>query len=307
MKVAWIGLGNMGGPMAGNLVAAGYTVTGYDPSEQAQRSAAEHGVSVATVLAEAVAGADVVFTMLPNGRLVSSVLLDADGVLDHLPAGALVVDSSTIDIATARELHEAVTGRGFRFLDAPVSGGVFGAAAGTLTFMVGGTGENLEAARPLIEVLAGRVFHAGGPGAGQSAKLANNMMLAINTAGLAEGATLADRLGLDPAVFYQIAEVSSGSSWALKNWYPSPGVVETAAVNHDFNGGFAVSLMRKDVGLALEAGAGAGLDLPYASRALADLDRLIEAGWSGKDTASMVKLVDGTLPDPGSTADATAD
>jgi 3-hydroxyisobutyrate dehydrogenase len=297
MKVAWIGLGNMGGPMAGNLVTAGHTVTGYDLSEHARAAAAEHGVTVGTTVAETVAGSEVVFTMLPSGKHVASVLLDTGGVLDQLPAGALVIDSSTIDIATARDLHVKVTERGFRFLDAPVSGGVFGAAAGTLTFMVGGTDENLEAARPLIEVLAGRIFHAGGPGAGQSAKLANNMMLAINTAGLAEGATLAARLGLDPKIFHQIAEVSSGSSWALKNWYPSPGVVETAAVNNDFNGGFAVSLMRKDVGLALEAGADAGLDLPYASRTLADLDRLIQAGWGGKDTASMVKLVDGTLPE----------
>ncbi|MTD16348.1 3-hydroxyisobutyrate dehydrogenase [Nakamurella sp. YIM 132087] len=298
MKVAWIGLGNMGTPMAANLVAAGHQVTGFDLSEAARDHAAEQNVGVATSAAEAVKDVDVVFTMLPAGKHVKSALADAGGILDHLPAGALVVDSSTIDITTARELHEIVTGRGFPFLDAPVSGGVSGAQAGTLTFMVGGPEENLEKVRPLIEAMAGRIFHTGGPGSGQAAKCANNMMLAVNMAGLAEGAVLAERLGLDPKVFYDLASVSSGESWALRTWYPVAGVVETAAVNRDFEGGFAVNLMRKDLGLALEAGESTDTDLPVATMVSTFLDQMIELGWGGKDTASLVRLVDGTITRP---------
>lgn len=295
MKVAWIGLGNMGTPMAANLARAGHDVVGFDPSESARARATGLGVTLADSVAEAVAGVDAVFTMLPAGRFVRSVLLDPGGALEHLPAGAIVVDSSTIDIATARDLHHAVTGRGFRFLDAPVSGGVFGAEAGKLTFMVGGSAADLAIVADVIDVMAGRVFHAGGPGSGQSAKLANNMMLAINTAGLAEGAILAQRLGLDAKTFYEIATVSSGDSWPLRNWYPVPGVVETAAVNRDFEGGFAVALMHKDLGLALEAGRETATTLPLAQRVQDMLATLIDLGWGSKDTASLVKLVDESL------------
>lgn len=297
MRVAWIGLGNMGTPMAANLLAAGHQVTGFDLSEHAREAAAARGLAVAESAAAAVADAEVVFTMLPAGAHVRSVLLDAGGVLDNMPAGGVVVDSSTIDIATARDLHEVVPSRGFRFLDAPVSGGVFGAEAGSLTFMIGGEADVLEAVRELIEAMAGRVFHAGGAGSGQSAKLANNMMLAINTAALAEGAVLADRLGLDAKTFFQIATVSSGDSWALRSWYPIKGVVETAAVNRDFEGGFAVNLMRKDLGLALAAGADTATPLPVAELVQAQLDSLVDAGYGGKDTAVLVKLVDGTVAD----------
>lgn len=298
MRVAWIGLGNMGGPMAANLVKAGHQVTGFDLSEAALATATEHGLATAASATDAVREAEVVFTMLPAGAHVKSALLDAGGILDHLPPGAVVVDSSTIDIATARELHQLVGERGFHFLDAPVSGGVFGAEAGSLTFMIGGDSDVLTTVRPLIEAMAGRVFHAGGAGNGQAAKLANNLMLAINTAGLAEGATLAKRLGLDARTFYDIALVSSGESWALKNWYPEPGVVETAAVNRDFEGGFAVNLMRKDLGLALAAGEGTATDLPLAQQVQGQLDLLVDLGWGGKDTASLVRLADGTLQPP---------
>lgn len=295
MKVGWIGLGNMGAPMAANLTKAGHEVAGFDLSEAACAHARELGVSVAASAAEAVADAEVVFSMLPAGSHVRSALLADGGVLDRVRPGTRIIDSSTIDIATARELHETVAARGFPFLDAPVSGGVFGAAAGTLTFMVGGAADDLDAVRELIEVMAGRIFHAGGPGAGQSAKLANNMMLAVNTAGLCEAAVLADRLGLDPKVFHEIASVSSGDSWALRNWYPMAGVVETAAVNRDFEGGFGVNLMRKDVGLALEAGEQTGVPLTTATLVASFLDRMIEAGYGGKDTACLVRLVDGTV------------
>lgn len=302
MKIAWIGLGNMGTPMAANVARAGHEVVGVDLSEPARTRATELGIATTDSAARAVADADVVFTMLPAGRFVRSALLDPGGVLDHLRPGAVVVDSSTIDIATARDLHQQVPARGFRFLDAPVSGGVFGAEAGTLTFMVGGSAEDLALVAGVIDAMAGRVFHAGGPGSGQAAKLANNLMLAINTAGLAEGAVLAQRLGLDARTFYDIATVSSGDSWPLRNWYPVPGVVETAAVNRDFDGGFAVSLMSKDLGLALDAGRDTATALPLAEQVLGQLATLVDLGWGGKDTASLVKLVDESLGQAGSSA-----
>lgn len=295
LSVAWIGLGNMGGPMAANLVAAGHRVTGFDLSETAKQAAADCGVTVADSVAEAVWGADVVFTMLPAGTHVKAVLSGPDGVMANLKSGALVVDSSTIDIAVAHELHELLKANGFRFLDAPVSGGIFGAQAGTLTFMVGGSEADLNAARSLIDVMAGRVFHAGGPGAGQSAKIANNMMMAINLAGLCEGAVLAARLGLDAKTFFDIATMSSGDSWALRTWYPMPGVVETAGVNRDFAGGFLTDLALKDVRLAVAAGDATGTDLTFATLIVKKLEELSGLGYGGKDCTSLVRLVEGTL------------
>ena len=295
MSVAWIGLGNMGGPMAANLVAAGHSVAGFDLSDSAKLVAAQKGVKVAACVADAVRDVDVVFTMLPAGAHVRSALTGTDGVMAHLRPGALVVDCSTIDINAARDLHKLVSGNGFRFLDAPVSGGIFGAQARTLTFMIGGSEADLDDVRGLIDVMAGRVIHAGGPGAGQSAKIANNMMMAVNLAGLCEGAVLADRLGLDPRTFFEIARVSSGDSWALRTWYPMPGVVETAGVNRDFNGGFLTDLALKDVRLAVAAGDATGTDLAFATLVVKKLEELSGIGYGAKDCTSLVRLVDGTL------------
>lgn len=295
MKIGWIGLGNMGGPMAANLAAAGHEVCGFDLSESARSAAGAAGVTIADSAADTVASVDLLFTMLPAGRHVEAVLTGPDGVLARLAPGTLVVDSSTIDVDTARRLHQTVVSGGFRFLDAPVSGGTFGAKAGTLTFMVGGAEADLAQARPAIDAMAGRVFHAGGPGSGQAAKIANNLMLGINLAALCEGSVLAGRLGLDPKVFFEIATASSGDSWAVRNWYPVPGVVENAAVNRDFQGGFAIDLMRKDVGLALEAGASTDTDLPFSAKVVEYLDRMSALGWGGRDSASLVKLFDGSI------------
>ena len=295
MLIGWIGLGNMGGPMAANLVRAGHQLQGFDLTESAKTSAAASGITVVESVADAVRDAEVVFTMLPAGAHVRSVLSGADGVLANVAPGTVIVDSSTIDIQVARELHELVTAGGCRFLDAPVSGGIFGAQAGTLTFMVGGADEDLAGVREVIEVMAGRVFHAGGAGAGQSAKIANNMMMAVNLAGLCEGAVLADRLGLDPKVFFEIASVSSGDSWALRTWYPVAGVVDTAGVNRDFAGGFLTDLALKDVRLAVAAGDSTGTDLSFATLVATRLEELSDLGYGGKDCTALVKLVDGTL------------
>ena len=295
MSVAWIGLGNMGGPMAANLASAGHSVIGYDVSEAAKMEATHNGVAVAQTVAEAVRDADVVFSMLPAAAHVRAVLSGPDGVMANLHPGALVVDSSTIDVQSARDFHELLTSGGYRFLDAPVSGGIFGAQAGTLTFMIGGSKADLNDAHQLLEVMGDRIFHAGGPGAGQSAKIANNLMLAVNLAGLCEGAVLASRLGLDAKTFFEIASVSSGDSWALRSWYPMPGVVETAGVNRDFAGGFLTDLALKDVRLAVAAGEATGTDLTFATLIVKKLEELSEHGYGAKDCTSLVRLVDGTL------------
>ncbi|MGR6964258.1 3-hydroxyisobutyrate dehydrogenase [Geodermatophilus sp. URMC 61] len=298
MNVAWIGLGNMGGPMAANLVAAGTAVRGYDVSETAAQAAAGLGVEVVGSIAEAVRDADIVFTMLPRGEHVREVLTAPDGVLANVRPGTLIVDESTIDIDVARELHQVATEAGARFLDAPVSGGVSGAAAGTLTIMVGGKAEDLEEVRPLLEVLGGRVVHAGDAGNGQAAKIVNNMMCGVILAVTCEGAVLSKRLGLDPATFHSIAATSSGDSWVLRTWYPEKGVVESAAVNRDFEGGFSVALLHKDLGLAVNAGESTGTPLPFVTQARDAMASLIDAGQANKDCSVLVKKVDGTLDTP---------
>ncbi len=281
--------------MSANLVKAGHRVRGFDLSEAACAEAAAAGVQIVASIAEAVDGADIVFTMLPQGQHVRAVLEGPGGVLANLAPGTLVVDSSTIAIDDAKEFHQLVTAAGFRFLDAPVSGGVPGATAGTLTFMIGGADDDLAEAQPIIQAMAGRIFHIGPAASGQAAKIVNNMMLAINLAATSEGAVLADRLGLDPTVFYEMAKVSSGDSWTLRTWYPMPGVVETAGVNRDFEGGFATNLMIKDLGLALDAGRATGTPLDIAAHVAQQLDELRAAGFGGKDCSSFVKLVDGTM------------
>ncbi|WP_111765194.1 3-hydroxyisobutyrate dehydrogenase [Nakamurella deserti] len=290
--IAWVGLGHMGAPMTARLVAAGHEVRGHDLDAEAVRVAVAGGVVAPGSLAAALDGADVLITMLQRGSQVRAVLAEA---LPLLPPGTLVIDSSTIAIDDARELHRTVAEAGLPFLDAPVSGGVPGATAGTLTFMVGGAAADLERARPVLEPMAGRIFHIGPGGSGQAAKIVNNLMLGITLAATCEGAVLADRLGLDHRVFQQMASVSSGDSWALRTWYPMPGVLETAAVNRDFDGGFVVDLMAKDLGLALAAGAATGTGLPFTAEVAAGLQRLRDAGLGGKDSSVFVKLVDGSL------------
>lgn len=290
--IGWIGLGRMGNPMTKNLIAAGHTVTGYDVVEDAVKAAAGHGVKPAGSIAEAVKGADVVFSMLPKGEHAKTVYLGEDGVFAHADTSTLLVDSSTIDFDTAVELHKEATERGFKFVDGPVSGGVSGAAAGTLTFMLGGEDADVEAAKVFIDPMAGNIFHAGGDGAGQAAKIVNNMLLAISLQGVVEGAVLAERFGLKPEVFHSIAKVSSGDSWPLRTWYPVPGVVDTAAANRDFAAGFSTMLMHKDVGLALDGAKTQGVELPAATLVHGRLQELIDTGRGDLDTSALIALVD---------------
>lgn len=290
--IGWVGLGNMGRPMTANLVKAGHTVNGYDLVPEAVEAAAKTGVNPVNSIAEAVAGADIVFTMLPKGEHARTAYLEPDGVLANADKKTLLVDSSTIDFDSARLLHAEANKAGFRFVDGPVSGGVTGAEAGTLTFMLGGSEADVAEAVVFIKPMAGNIFHAGGEAAGQAAKIVNNMMLSISLQGVVEGAVLADRFGLNAKTFYDIAKVSSGDSWPLRTWYPVPGVTETAASNNEFKPGFATALMHKDVGLALAGAETQGVDLPAASLVHAQLQKLIDEDLGGLDTSALIKNID---------------
>lgn len=295
--VGWIGLGNMGGPMTANMVKAGHDVRGFDLNAEALRAAAAAGVTPVSSVAEAVEGADVVFTMLPRGEHALSVYLGDGGVLASADTKTLLVDSSTIDIESAQRLHGAADGAGFRFVDAPVSGGMSGAAAGTLTFMVGGEESAVKDATGFIEPMAANIVPTGGATTGQAAKICNNLMLFISLAGCAEGAVLAERLGLDKQVFWDIASVSSGDSWALRTWYPVAGVVPTAAANNNFAPTFTTELANKDINLAISAAKSTNTPLEIGQHVQQLFQRLIDAGLSAKDCSAIVTLVDGTATD----------
>jgi 3-hydroxyisobutyrate dehydrogenase len=293
--IAWIGLGNMGGSMSVNLAKAGHEVRGFDLNAEAVAAAGAGGVIPAGSIAEAVDGADVVFTMLPKGEHARAVYLGESGVLAHADTRTLLVDSSTIDIASAQALHDAAAAAGFRFVDAPVSGGMSGAKAATLTFMIGGEAGAVADATEYIRPMAANIIPTGGATTGQAAKICNNLMLFINLASTAEGAVLADRLGLDKQVFWDIASVSSGDSWALRTWYPVAGVVPTAASNNGFAPTFTTELANKDIGLAISAARDTGTPLALGEHVQQLFQRLIDSGQSGMDCSAIVKLVDGSL------------
>ncbi|MFT3798748.1 NAD(P)-dependent oxidoreductase [Microbacterium sp.] len=295
--IAFIGLGHMGTPMAANLVAAGHTVHGIDPNPDAAAAAAAAGVRIVASIADALDGADACFTSLPRPEHVRAVYGGAGGVFEVASASTVLMDTSTVDIETSRWCHAQADERGLTFVDAPVSGGTAGAAAHTLTFMLGGRQDDIERAREFAAPLAGNVVACGAAGSGIAAKLANNMMLFISVMAMAEGSQLAARLGLDPRVFYDVARVSSGESWAVRTWYPVPGVVETAAANRNFDATFSVDLARKDCALAVDAGDLTGVHLPAARLALAQLDLLVEEGLGGKDCSLVTRFAtpDGVL------------
>jgi 3-hydroxyisobutyrate dehydrogenase len=262
--IAFLGLGNMGGPMSGNLVDAGHAVRGFDPVPAARQAAADHGVTVLESASAAVQGADVVVTMLPNGALVRQCYAD---VMPAAAKGALFIDSSTIAVDDARSANAYAAERGFAQLDAPVSGGVKGAVAGTLAFMVGGTAAALETARPVLEPMAGKVIHCGDSGAGQAAKLCNNMLLAVQQIAVGEAFVLADKLGLSAQSLFDVITGATGNCWAVHTNCPVPGPVPTSPANNDFKPGFATALMNKDLGLAMDAVAATGSSAPLGSHA----------------------------------------
>ena len=293
--IGWIGLGNMGGPMTANLVRAGHEVRGFDLNPQVLATAAANGVTPASSIADAVFGAEVVFTMLPRGEHAITVYMGEGGVLASVNPGTLLVDSSTIDVESARKLHDAAAKAGFRFVDAPVSGGISGAQAGTLTFMIGGEPGAVSDASAFIESMSAHIIPTGGATTGQAAKICNNLMLFINLAGAAEGAVLADRLGVDKQVFWDIASVSSGDSWALRTWYPIAGVVPSSAANTAFAATFTTELANKDIGLAIAAARATGTPLEIGEHVQRLFQRVLDAEQGDKDCSIIVKLVDGTM------------
>ncbi|WP_210396931.1 3-hydroxyisobutyrate dehydrogenase [Motiliproteus sediminis] len=266
-KIAFVGLGNMGGPMAANLVKNGHEVHVFDLSPAALEHAVEAGAVAASSAIEAAEGVEYLITMLPAGKHVESVLVSGDALLDRVGSNCLVIDSSTIDADTARKLAQAAKDRCIEFVDAPVSGGVAGAAAGTLAFMVGGSDAAFAKAKPVLECMGQNIFHAGDSGAGQVAKACNNMLLAIHMAGTAEALNLGINNGLDPAVLSEIMLKSSGRNWSLEVYNPVPGVQEGSAASRNYEGGFMTDLMCKDLGLAMEASQSSGSPVPMGSAA----------------------------------------
>ena len=294
MKIAFIGLGNMGSGMALNLLRAGHEVRGFDLSEAAQKFHADQGIHIAASAAEAADGAQVVVTMLPASAHVQALLLgtaEHPGLLERLPAGTLVIDSSTIAADTARTVGKAAAARGIDFLDAPVSGGTAGAAAGTLTFMIGGTAEALERARPLLEIMGKNLFHAGASGAGQTAKICNNMLLGILMIGTSEALSLGMANGLDAKVLSEIMRRSSGGNWALEVYNPVPGVQEASAATRGYTGGFGTDLMLKDLGLALENAITAKAATPLGALARSLYAAHSLGGHGGQDFSSIIELL----------------
>ncbi|HBK09384.1 MAG TPA: 3-hydroxyisobutyrate dehydrogenase [Acetobacteraceae bacterium] len=292
--IGFIGLGNMGGPMAANLVKAGHTVTGFDLNPAALEALSAAGGKTATSAREAIAGASVVITMLPAGEHVRDVYMHQGGVIDLVKdAKPLLIDCSTIDVDSARTVTATAETAGLAMLDAPVSGGTAGAQNATLTFMVGGTDEAFLRGKSVLEAMGKNIFHAGGPGAGQAVKICNNMMLAINMVGVSEGFLLAQKLGLDWEKLHQICSTATANSWALSNYCPAPGPVPAAPSNRDYAPGFAAALMVKDVKLSQAAAEATGSPTPLAAKALSFYQQVVDQGDGGKDFSVVFRWLAG--------------
>ena len=293
--IAFIGVGNMGGPMARNLLKAQEQVRAFDVSPAALKPVVDAGAKPAKTALEAVKDADVVISMLPAGTHVRSVYLDEASVLSAARKDALLIDCSTIDIDSARAVHAAAEKKGFDFLDAPVSGGVGGAEAATLAFMCGGSDQAFARAKPILEKMGKRIVHAGGPGAGQAAKICNNMLLAVSMIGTCEAFVLGEKLGLEHQKLFEIMSAASGQCWSLTTYCPVPGPVPTAPSNRDYAGGFATALMLKDLKLSQNAAQGAGATTPLGAEA-AQLYSLFAANGNGAmDFSGIIKMLRGEI------------
>jgi 3-hydroxyisobutyrate dehydrogenase len=284
-SVAFLGLGNMGLPMAGNLVKAGHDVLGFDVAPAALAVAQRAGLTCTETAAQAVAGADVVISMLPNGALVRSLY---ESVLPRVPAGALMIDGSTIDVASARAAQEMAAAHRLAAVDAPVSGGTAGAAAGTLTFMVGGSAGAFARAEPVLAAMGRKIVHCGEAGAGQAAKICNNMILGISMIAVAEAFVLAERLGLSHQALFDVASTSSGQCWALTSYCPVPGPVPASPANNGYQPGFAAALMLKDLTLAADAAGGIA---PLGAQAATIYRQFVESGAGGRDFSAIIEAI----------------
>ncbi|MBD8664483.1 3-hydroxyisobutyrate dehydrogenase [Rhizobium sp. CFBP 8752] len=287
-KVAFVGLGNMGGPMAANLVKAGHDVWGFDLSEASRNAASARGVNAASTLPQAVLNADCIITMLPKGQHVLAVWSDLASVI---PEGTLLIDCSTVDVESARKAHALGSAMGCLSLDAPVSGGTTGAEAGTLTFMVGGSESAFASGKAILEAMGRKIVHCGGDGAGQAAKICNNMILGISMIGVCEAFGLAEKLGLSHQALFDVASTSSGQCWSLTTYCPVPGPVPTSPANNDYRPGFATALMLKDLLLSQEAAQQSGAATPLGAHA-ADLYAQFEAaGHGGEDFSAIIRML----------------
>ena len=293
-NIGFIGLGNMGGPMARNLIGAGHTVKGFDLASDALRSAADFGVATTTTAALAISGVEIVIAMLPMGEHVRNVFLGDGGVLETVAPGTLLIDCSTIDVATAREVHQAAADKGLDMLDAPVSGGVGGAEAATLTFMVGGDGEALERARPVLEAMGKNIFHAGGPGNGQAAKMCNNMILGVSMIAVGEAFVLAEKVGLDHQKLFDIVSTASGQCWSLTSYCPVPGPVPTSPANRDYAAGFTGHMMQKDLRLARDAAEETGAATTLGKQAEELFTRYCQGGDGSDDFSGIIRMIRGS-------------
>ncbi len=293
--IAFIGLGNMGIGMASNLAHAGHEVRALDISKDAIARAVEAGCVGAKNAKDAVESADIVVTMLPAGAHVKMVYGGDDGVFEYAQPGTLMIDSSTIDVADAREVIASAQAKGFDMIDAPVSGGVGGAAAGTLTFMCGGTKAAYDRAKPILDLMGKNIFHAGDAGNGQVAKVCNNMLLGIHMIGTCEAFNLAEKLGLDAQTFYDISSTASGQNWSMTSYCPAPGPVESAPSNKDYQPGFAAAMMLKDLRLAQSAATKAKAATPLGTQAEAIYSLMEAAGKDGLDFSGVMKLINGSL------------
>ncbi len=284
-NIGFIGLGAMGLPMAQNLAKAGYKVTGFDLNPAAMEAATAAGLACAASAADAVTLAQTIITMLPSGP---AVLAAYGGLLPAAARASLFLDCSTIDIGNARAAHAAASAAGMAALDAPVSGGVAGAAAASLTFMVGGTAQDLGRAQPLLAAMGKRIVHCGEAGAGQAAKICNNMILGISMIAVSEAFNLADKLGLDRQALFDVASTSSGQCWALTSYCPVPGPVPASPANHGYKPGFSAQLMLKDLGLSQQAAAAAGVNTPLGARAAALYQAFVASGGGAKDFSGII-------------------
>jgi 3-hydroxyisobutyrate dehydrogenase len=287
--IAFLGLGNMGGPMAANLVSAGHPVHGFDPVPALKEAAKANGATVFDTGAAAVADADVVITSLPNGAVVKAVYAE---MLPAAKPGALLIDTSTISVDDARALHDQAVEHGFAHLDAPVSGGIKGATAGTLAFMVGGDDDAVERAKPVLEPMAGKIIHCGPSGAGQAAKLCNNMVLAVQQIAIGEAFVLAEKLGLPAQSLFDVITGATGNCWAVHTNCPVPGPVPTSPANNDFKPGFATALMNKDLGLAMDAVNSTGSSAPLGSHA-AEIYAEFAQAHADKDFSAIIEALRG--------------
>ena len=286
MRVAFIGLGNMGAPMAANLVAAGHDVVGFDLSPKARESAGD--LPLGSDAVSSVAGAEAVITMLPNGAALGAVY---DEIVPACEKGALLIDCSTVDVDSAAAAHAKAREAGLASVDAPVSGGVMGARNATLTFMAGGEDAALDRAEPVLEPMAGRIVRCGGPGAGQAAKICNNMLLAISMIGAGEAFNLGRRLGLEDQALFDVISTASGQCWSVNTYCPVPGPVPTSPANDGYRPGFAVDLMVKDLGLAGEAAEGAGAATPLGDAARELYRRHQEEGFGDADFSGIIRML----------------